>query len=282
MNVRNKIRFSLIEILDLAKKNLGLRDFSGTESEGHILNKTRLKFVRNTQIYAPFELGRTIRGVSFNNIHNDHFAIMVSHLVSGVSVQELTYSLYSEYKKEKLLKISDFLGFQNNSILKKYPLWSLVMPWEHESLQDRYDSYFGSFLRNRSGHELAVENINFNVNCEEIFYSTDTAKSQVQQTWGIWKSIKKNGYIETRNSPRINILVNSNQWRWVMSGSGNHRAYIASALKYKNLLAQIKQVIRRHDVEKWSNVKNGTYSPEEALTIFDSVFSGNAIVRGLV
>ena len=91
-----------------------------------------------------------------------------------------------------------------------------------------------------------------------------------------------NGYIEDNNLPRINILIKGNKWRWFMGDGGNHRSNILYCLEYKFLSARVSNIIDIKNIEDWKNVKNGTYSLEEAREVFDSFFSGDIVRIGVV
>ena len=67
-----------------------------------------------------------------------------------------------------------------------------------------------------------------------------------------------------------------------MGDGGNHRSYVMSCLSYEFFTARISQVIYRKDVYKWRNVKNGTYSVQEAEKVFDMYFEGSKVMRGIV
>ena len=67
-----------------------------------------------------------------------------------------------------------------------------------------------------------------------------------------------------------------------MSGEGNHRAYIASALGHKNFKCVIDTIIDKKAISNCYNVKNGLYSTSEATTIFDNYFNGEKCLGGIV
>ena len=96
----------------------------------------------------------------------------------------------------------------------------------------------------------------------------------------LYASIKRFGTKEKIELPKIKILVKDNEWRWVMGGNGNHRAYIMSALKYPALPVSIIQVVDRSKSSQWNNVQNGNYTKREAEEIFDIVFRGDTRIRG--
>ena len=120
-------------------------------------------------------------------------------------------------------------------------------------------------------------------NIASIFiYSKDYVYSHLSQFNKLLESIKRNGFKTELERPRVIILKNSNRWKWMMSGQGNHRAYLCSMLSYENLPCEIVNVVDRAKVKSWPNVVNGTYAKEHALEIFDLVFSGKNICKGIL
>ena len=80
----------------------------------------------------------------------------------------------------------------------------------------------------------------------------------------------------------VYILRSDKQWRWIMSGSGNHRAYILNHLSYQSLPAQIIGVINRDQLRRLPLVRNGDFTLEVAEHLFDSVFAGSTSLRGIM
>ena len=60
---------------------------------------------------------------------------------------------------------------------------------------------------------------------------------------------------------------------------GNHRAYILYLLKNDYLLGTIDSIIRKNDVRKWHNVKNGLFKVDEAEKLFDYIFEGKKVIK---
>ena len=108
------------------------------------------------------------------------------------------------------------------------------------------------------------------------------AQSQVEQTDALARSIKRHGLRKSANLPLVYILKHGSQWRWCMTGEGNHRAYICALNGDLNFFSEVFGIVDRARVNKWPNVLNGDYSEKEALFIFDNIFSGKRCIRGLV
>ena len=66
---------------------------------------------------------------------------------------------------------------------------------------------------------------------------------------------------------------------WVMAGIIDHMYFIFG---HKFFNARVSNIINKKEVHNWYNVKNGTYSAEEAENIFDSYFDGCKAYRGMV
>ena len=272
----------LFNTLDLIKFIIGCRNLSEKENSGYIDRYTSLHFFPKTKIILPFELGRTIRGVSFKDcLDNDPFGRMIVDMVKGVSEERLIKNLYIEYLKESSLYASDVVGLPGNYTLTKYPPWTLVMPWEKQTIQDRYKKYRKVFVKNRSENGLVSYDNNFHFS-DKDFYMENVVVSQVKQSIRLFKSLKKHGLMHTDSLPIVHMIIDSNKWRWIMGDEGNHRAYILFAMGYKTFEVRISSVIKKSDANNWFNVRNNLYSNLEARVLFDNMFSGCKAFRGLV
>ena len=67
-----------------------------------------------------------------------------------------------------------------------------------------------------------------------------------------------------------------------MGDAGNHRSYVFYFLGHKFFHARVNTIVNKKEVNNWHNVKNGTYSVEDAENIFDSYFDGCKAFRGMV
>ena len=278
------INFFFLILLDLCKSILNLKKLNNDENKGKILKLTKLKFTPNTKITAPFNLGRSIRGLSFDkNLKKDLFANFINQIIKGMDEDMIIESLFSNLKKEKNSNAAISVGLKNNHNLAKYPAWALVMPWEPITIENKFNNYRKQFINSRSKHNINIKNNN-DLNDEDIFYSYEYAKSQYIQTKKLLENIKKEGFKSLRfdDSPKIFILINNNEWRWCMSGDGNHRAYISSLLGNETFECVIESIVDKKKISNFYNVKSGLYSYSEANSIFDSYFSGRESLRGIV
>ena len=278
------LKISFLKFVNLCKNLSKLDKLNDQESEGKILGLTKLKLIPYTKIAVPFLLGRSIRGLCFKkNLKKDFFGKFIFDIMYNENKEKLIDKLLSHLKKEKNSNAAATVGFEDNINLVKYPAWSLVLPWEKINIEKKFNNYKKQFLSNRSKYNKNIK-IKDDLVDEDILYSYYYACSQYNQTKNLFESIKKRGLrpFDLKDSPKINILVNNNEWRWCMSGEGNHRAYISSFLGDKFFECTVESIIDKKNIKNFYNVKNGLYSLSEATSIFDSYFNGEKNLRGIV
>ena len=282
--ILNILKNFFFKFVNLCKSLFNLDKLNDDEKDGKILKITKYKFIPYSKITVPFILGQSIRGLSFKkNLKKDKFGNFINDILNGTDKEKLINILFSHLKKEKDSNAAIAVGLENNSNLAKYPAWSLVMPWEKITIEKKFYNYKKQFINNRSKYNKNIKN-DYDLTDEDIFYSYDYANSQYSQTKFLLENIKSKGLRSSnfKDSPKICILINKNEWRWCMSGEGNHRAYISSLLGDKFFECVIETIIDKKNISNFYNVKNGLYSVTEANSIFDSYFSGDKSLRGIV
>lgn len=278
-----KIKKIILTLIDFSKKSLFLLDLNENELKGFISKSSKLRFLPHTKIQVPFNLGRTIRGVSFkNNIMLDPNGKLCKNISDDVAENVLFDNISTILEKEKKHSAADIVGLKNNVNLKNYPAWAIVMPWEKLSIEDKFAKYPETFYENRLTKGFVFENKK-RASIIKMMYTSEFAENRVNQMRELYKRIKRNGYFERdSNLPKINILIKDFEWRWFMGDGGNHRSYILSCLNHDYFTARINSIIDKSQVSDWHNVRNGTYSVSDAEDIFDSYFDGTNVLRGMV
>jgi hypothetical protein len=272
----------LLILIDYLKKSLLLSSLSDKESKGFISLLSRFHFMPYTKLVVPFSLGRTIRGSSFEkNLTQDPYGRLCMDIFNDVDNKILFKNVLKEFIRERDLTAADIVHLSGNSKLNKYPAWAVVMPWEKISIEEKFEIYPESFYKNRSTKELSFENSS-RLSIIETMYSSKSLESKVNQMQKLYKSIKCHGLKKNSNLPKINILIKEKEWRWFMGDAGNHRAYICACFGFKFFESRVSSIINKEEVNRWPNVINGTYSVEEAESIFDSYFDGFLVLRGVV
>lgn len=278
----SKIKKIILNSIDFIKKIFFLKNLSKNELQGFTSPLIRLRFLPYSEVVVPYSLGRTVRGASFDkHLILDPYARLCLDISNGVDNQTLSNNFSIMLDKEKDLSAADIVNLSNNINLKNYPAWAIVMPWEKLSIEDFFKAYPENLYRNRHSKGLIFKNRSRETIINTV-YSSKYVDNRINQMGELYKSIKRYGIIEDGNLPKINILVKDNEWRWLMGDAGNHRSYVMSCLDYEFFNARVISIINKRDVNKWHNVKNGTYSVSDAESIFDSYFDGSKVHRGMV
>ena len=95
-----------------------------------------------------------------------------------------------------------------------------------------------------------------------------------QQFYYLYNSTLKKGF-DQYSHPILNVIINEDTYKFMLSSTGNHRIMCASILGIESINARIGKIINKNDVSYWPNVANGFYSSEEANKIFHDYFNMN-------
>lgn len=279
---KKKIQNIIFFFIDFIKKSLFLSHLTKVELEGSIKPLTRLRLMSYTKVEVPYFLGRSVRGKSYDkNIILDPLGRLCMDFFDGIDYKTIVSNLSIVFEKQKHMSAADIVNLSNNVTLKKYPAWALVMPWEKLNIEDMFESYPEIFYKNRCEQGLIFEDKSRS-SIIKTMYSQKFIENRVSQMKRLYQSIMRDGFHQDSNLPKINILVKENEWRWFMGDGGNHRSYVLSRLGHQFFNARVSSIIHKSEVNKWHNVRNGTYSVSDAESIFDSYFDGSKVHRGMV
>ena len=254
---------------------------SETEKKGNFLKLTFCKILLSPKVQLPYELGRTIRGTKFDR-SKDIYSKVVSEILNNKSSDEVIKILYNEYKNFEHKSVSDINNFLTSSKIISYPSWLMVLPWDNSDVATMKKNYLLSFYKNRSENGMSFIDKTLE-HYEEKIFSYDNAKSHVNQFERLINKIKNQGYIENNyDYPTAVILIKDNEWRWIMSSSGNHRAHIKKELNYNYINCKVSGVVNFSKLHRLKNVVNGIFNKKEAAMLFDNVFKGEVPVRGAI
>jgi len=95
---------------------------------------------------------------------------------------------------------------------------------------------------------------------------------------GAYESISLEGYQpEKYGYPYAQLLFGYNGNIACLMLDGNHRISVLSALGYKSVVVKYRQdkSVSIQDIDRWTGVKNGVYTKDDAESVFDAYFSGN-------
>jgi hypothetical protein len=112
--------------------------------------------------------------------------------------------------------------------------------------------------------------------------SSDHGELEFKRLTSVNNNIVKDGYMPSKHGHlHGEFLINGDEWVWIAIG-GKHRFSVLSALDLDAIpVAKLSRwatlFVRRSEVNYWPNVRNGIFSIEEALSIFDRIMIGTKI-----
>lgn len=224
-----------------------LSELDDDELNGEIKKYTLLKLGRKARQELSFSNGLTIRGISFHDRQNDAFNKALNKFDPdchhfGIDDKHFECVINKSYEFDKVKSIKDFNNIFSHTPLEDYPIWCFVYPWEHVSMELKRAEYLEMVKFNRNEY---LENDTVN---HKWFI-----KSHLNQFLKIIKSLTENGFIKSKKPPKVIVLINGKQWKWIMSGEGNHRAYAANFIGIKRIQFQIDYVVNLNDFDSPPN-----------------------------
>ena len=271
-----KLKSKLRYIVNSIQQSLRVNVLSEHEDAGQLNGVSNFKFFKGSALTIPFYLGRTIRGVAFESPELDPLSLCLAKQNIHKFDENLFATDFSEIcLKENNKLVKDFINTLSNQDISNFPSWAIAFPWEDNGFSDLKDNYLHLLTENRKHHlESSVSGEDLSILDDEF------ALSHGVQFKNLISKILEEGFDLTYPRPRVYILKNQRNWRWVMAGDGNHRAYTMSALNNSALPVVVSKVVDRSKSNKWPNVVNGEYTQKEAKHIFDMVFKGDVRIRG--
>lgn len=266
IKVISRIKYLFKRIFQRLHAGSGLNKLSQSELEGAVTDFLFLKLVPRSINIFSFNNGMTIRGIKFNNYELDPFG----NCLSGQNPDLFDKEKFSRDLLQKLLRednkvICDFNSIFNNSF-KYLPIPMFYYPWEN----------FDFFTKEKSYNRLIIENRNEYLG-QGNYESLDLdliAKSHANQFCDLINIIARKGFDNTLPRPRVIVLKYGKRWRWIMSGQGNHRAYILKYLGYPSIPVEIAKFV---DFDKLIRIEARIkdYGVDELIRLRDLLFSEN-------
>jgi hypothetical protein len=268
----------IINLFRFIHKLFGFNKLSSHENNGSFDYLTKFKFIKKAIHFLPYSRGLTIRGVSFSDYSKDPFGSCFKNQdFENFNKDIYIKNLEKFYTNEKNKKIKDYNSVFLNSKYQDYPIWSFSYPWENMSIDEKFKYYPKLVLQNRAEYVVNSDNLNFS-----NLYNLDYAITHANQFDNLLNIINSQGFNPNLSRPKVIILIKNNEWKWIMSGQGNHRAYLMRFLKKDSLPVEIESVIYYKKLKKLKKKGNLSYTEKQAKAIFDFVFDGCNVSRGII
>lgn len=273
-----KLKDRVKRTINNVQERLCINLLTQDECNGRLNATSFLKFFRGSALTVPFSLGRSIRGVRFDNPELDPFSYCLAKQdMNKFDENRFAEDFHDIALAESNFLVKDFMKDLSNHDISGFPSWTIAFPWEENGFLDLQTKYPKLLLKNREPY------VQSKISKKGIFMSVnESALSHGVQFRDLIAKILVEGFNPKYPRPRVHLLKNQKSWRWVMAGDGNHRAHTMSALNSLVLPVTISKVVDRSKSNKWPNVVNGEYTQIEAEAVFDLVFKGDVRIRGCV
>lgn len=253
----------------------GLNILNSRELAGVVSHSLYLKLLPRSIHEFSFENGMTIRGIPFHDYELDPFGeCLADQDNQSFNKDKFSRDLLKKIIDEDNKVIGDFNDiFQNE--YQHLPLPMFYYPWENFDFNLKEKNYYNLVVQNRSEY-LELEDIQDEINLQQI------AESHANQFGSLIKEITQNGFDGSLPRPRVIVLKYGNNWKWIMSGQGNHRAYILKYLNYKLIPVEVTKYIDFDRLIK-SKSQLGEYGVDEMIRLRNLLFFKNKkCLRGIL
>lgn len=189
---------------------------------------------------------------------------------------------YAEFQPKTM---ADVLKLES-PILKNYPAMATVMPWSYATPEQRMKRFC---IEGSQSRLLAKEAVQHGLNSAENYgcqffgpISADHGELEFKRLTSVNNNIVNDGYAPSKHGHlHGEFLIDGDNWVWVAIG-GKHRFSVLSALEFEKIpVARLSRwaalFIRRNEVAYWPNVRNGLFTEEEALSVFDRIMKGTKV-----
>lgn len=189
------------------------------------------------------------------------------------SVLEGFYATFQPRSPAEYLRLHDV----TSTWLKDWPPYAAFFPWEDTCPDQRLASK--QRIERRQGHKygerLALSDgyKHFGPTCRE------KGELEFRRLIEVAESIGQRGFLVDPHSQKnlgARLLMWDEDYRFLQDGSGNHRMAALAALGHEQAVMQLQAdfIVRRSEVAWWPGVRQGWFSVDEALQIFDRIFRG--------
>ena len=181
------------------------------------------------------------------------------------------------YQDNQAISFSEWTGVcLSRSDIGDLPAWAVPMPWWTEVLEGRHRKALAN-IAHEAGKQLATEQ-EANLNWPSFGpVAPEVPSREVRRLASIidaWDEILSRS--EASELPVVRRLVTTSTEGdvWEVK-SGNHRFACAAALGVPTMRCTVLEVAYERNSHKWKGVKDGSFTSDEAGTLFRSVVDGH-------
>jgi len=186
---------------------------------------------------------------------------------------------FTDYTPNSVAERFNLDGKTDEGLLQFPPVFT-VFPWEKANMKAR-KKFREGYVKVETGQRGRELTLDHGWGCFGPI-SQERGELKMQTLIGLTKSIREKGYLRGDGPEEdilASVLINGNDYKYLIK-NGTHRLAVLSALDYKSapirvLPTSIPAFIYRREVDYWPKVRDGLYTREQALKIFDNIFKGD-------
>lgn len=228
---------------------------------------------------APAERCRILHTMAFpcsRHANNPFVEALLQHERNpSIAFKDTALCAYYENVQPKSAAEALGLAPHDSAALTSAPPLEFVFPWSHFSPNEAHQLWLsGSYLDSLSNFRLPTTPHEWK--CWGPV-SSALGELEFQRLISIYASIKRSGY---RRSDRADgdiggTLLTEDEDSCILISPGHHRIAALTALGIDQVPVRLSgPVVRRTDVRNWPNVRNGTFTEDTALAVFDRLMAG--------
>jgi hypothetical protein len=255
---------SLLDMRDVTDDPIGAAKLAGSRP---FLIEVSLSDCRNRKGFpyskdGPHPFVRTARAYAEGHVN---------------SYQESPLQQYYDHYQPKNAAEALALPGDPSPMLLAAPPYGVVVPWEGRALADARNRCDQTAKRESRAHgaNLLLEHGTSGVGP----VSLEKGVLEFSRLARLVDGIRANGYVRS-NKPDGDIVVKPLLWddqgfRFVLK-VGKHRAAVLAALGFDRIPVRMKfgKVAKMENVDQWPHVRDGLFSPAQALELFRRIWEG--------
>lgn len=192
-----------------------------------------------------------------------------------VSISSDLHEYFSEFAPKDF---SELLGlpFRTSPNIARLKPWEGPLPWEPLSQSKSRQTSFGDV----AGHEGFQHGFRLTIEDGWTWCGPVSRKKLALETkrlGSLLERVERHGFrrsnLDDGDIKGVILAKETGDWVW-QSFSGQHRAAVLSALGHEVAPVRVSNIIWVDEAVSWPWVVSGEYSLDDALAVFDRVFSG--------
>ena len=147
--LKSKTKQSINTLQEILKINR----LSTNELSGNLNSISYSKIFKGSTLEVPFSLGRTIRGVAFEEYELDPVSFCLSRQDMYNFDQEMFAKDFNNIcVSENNKQVKDFISNINKKDILDFPVWAIAFPWEDNSFYNLKKNYLQLLIKNRKDY----------------------------------------------------------------------------------------------------------------------------------